>query len=63
MIDVFGNSISSSFRAGCISVAFKKQENVSVKLNAKQRRAGGQHMASLLGSRAAQAHPSEAMHG
>lgn len=63
MIDVFGNSISNSFRAGFISVAFKREEYVSVKLNTKQCHSGGQHMASLLGSRAARAHSGEVMRG
>lgn len=51
VIDVFGNSISSSFRVVFIPVAFKKQENISVKLNKKRCNTGGQHMASLLSSR------------
>lgn len=63
VIRVFGNSISNSFKAGFISVAFQKSKNVSVRLNTNQCHAGGYHMASLLGSRATQAYFGEATHG
>jgi len=62
-IDVFGNSISKSFKTVFISVSFKKKENVSVKLTTNQCHTNRQQTASLLRSRTVQAYSGEAMQG